>query len=44
MKKDWAKNDKWLILLGRFILVTACYLALYLFMYYFRFDVLQFNT
>lgn len=35
------KYDRWLIVLGRIILVTACYLALYLFMYHFRFDVLS---
>jgi cyclic-di-AMP phosphodiesterase PgpH len=40
-EKRLGKNDKWFILLGRFILVTACYLALYLFMYNFRFDVLS---
>ena len=40
-EKRLGKNDKWLIMLGRIILVTACYLALYLFMYHFRFDVLS---
>ncbi len=40
-EKRLGENDKWLILLGRIILVTACYLALYLFMYHFRFDVLS---
>ncbi len=35
------KNEIWLIVLGRLIEVTACYLALYFFMYYFRFDVLS---
>jgi len=40
-EKRLGKNDKWFILLGRFILVTACYIALYLFMYNFRFDVLS---
>jgi putative nucleotidyltransferase with HDIG domain len=40
-EKRLGKNDKWLILLGRFILVTSCYLVLYLFMYNFRFDVLS---
>lgn len=40
-EKRLGKNDKWFILLGRFILVSACYLALYLFMYNFRFDVLS---
>jgi putative nucleotidyltransferase with HDIG domain len=33
--------DKWLVILGRLILVCACYIALYLFMYHFRFDVLS---
>jgi cyclic-di-AMP phosphodiesterase PgpH len=40
-EKRLGKTDKWLIVLGRFILVTACYLALYLFLYNFRFDVLS---
>ena len=40
-EKRLGKNDKWFIVLGRIILVTACYLALYLFMYHFRFDVLS---
>jgi putative nucleotidyltransferase with HDIG domain len=35
------KDEMWLIVLGRLIEVTACYLALYFFMYYFRFDVLS---
>lgn len=33
--------DRWLVVLGRLILVCACYMALYLFMYNFRFDVLS---
>ena len=40
-EKRLGENDKWFILFGRIILVTACYLALYLFMYHFRFDVLS---
>ena len=40
-EKRLGRNDKWLILIGRFILVSACYIALYLFMYNFRFDVLS---
>jgi putative nucleotidyltransferase with HDIG domain len=40
-EKRLGENDKWLILLGRIVLVTACYLALYFFMYHFRFDVLS---
>ncbi|MDP4222707.1 MAG: HDIG domain-containing protein [Bacteroidota bacterium] len=40
-EKRLGKTDKWLILIGRLILVTACYLALYLFLYHFRFDVLS---
>ena len=40
-EKRLGKNDRWFIIFGRFILVTACYLALYLFMYNFRFDVLS---
>ena len=39
--KRLGKTDKWLILLGRLILVTACYIGLYLFLYNFRFDVLS---
>lgn len=39
-EKRLGKYDRWLIILGRFIIVTACYLGLYLFMYHFRFDVL----
>ncbi|MBN2667452.1 MAG: HDIG domain-containing protein [Bacteroidales bacterium] len=35
------KDEMWLIVLGRLIAVTACYLSLYFFMYYFRFDVLS---
>ncbi len=33
--------DRWLVVLGRLILVCSCYMALYLFMYNFRFDVLS---
>ncbi len=33
--------DRWLVVLGRLILVCSCYIALYLFMYNFRFDVLS---
>jgi putative nucleotidyltransferase with HDIG domain len=33
--------DKWLVILGRIILVSSCFVALYLFMYNFRFDVLS---
>ncbi len=33
--------DKWLVLLGRIILVSSCYLGLYLFMYHFRLDILS---
>jgi putative nucleotidyltransferase with HDIG domain len=40
-EKRLGKTDKWLILFGRLIIVTACYLALYLFLYNFRFDVLS---
>jgi len=31
----------WLVIFGRLILVAACYLALYLFMFNFRFDILS---
>jgi putative nucleotidyltransferase with HDIG domain len=40
-EKRLGKNDQWFIILGRLILVSACYLALYLFMYHYRFDVLS---
>jgi len=40
-EKKLGRNDKWLILFGRIILVAACYLALYLFMYHFRFNILS---
>jgi cyclic-di-AMP phosphodiesterase PgpH len=40
-EKRLGKNDKWFLLLGMTILVTACYIALYFFMYHFRFDVLS---
>jgi putative nucleotidyltransferase with HDIG domain len=40
-EKRLGKNDKWFIIFGRIILVAACYLALYLFLYHFRFDVLS---
>ncbi|HOW08652.1 MAG TPA: HDIG domain-containing protein [Bacteroidales bacterium] len=40
-EKILGKNDRWFIIFGRFILVTACYLALYLFMFNFRFDILS---
>lgn len=33
--------DRWLVILGRIILVSTCYTALYLFMYNFRFDILS---
>lgn len=35
------KNDTWHETLGRFILVTSCYLVLYMFLSHFRADVLQ---
>ncbi len=45
MKKEYerrlGKYDKWLILVGRLLLVSACYLGLYLFMFHFRFDILN---
>ena len=45
LKNEYEKRlgmyDKWLVIFGRFILVSACYVALYLFMYHFRFDVLS---
>lgn len=40
-EKRVGRSDRWLIMLGRIILVSACYMALYLFMYHFRFDILN---
>lgn len=40
-EKRLGENDRWLIIMGRFILVTICYLALYLFLYHYRFDVIS---
>ena len=40
-EKRLGQYGRWLVLLGRLILVTSCYLALYLFMYHFRRDVLN---
>lgn len=45
LKKEYEKRlgmyDRWLIILGRIILVSSCYLALYMFLYHFRFDILS---
>ncbi len=40
-EKRLGMYGRWLVILGRIILVSSCYLALYLFMYHFRFDVLS---
>lgn len=40
-EKRLGQYGRWLVLLGRFILVTACYLSLYLFMYHHRLEVLN---
>lgn len=40
-EKRLGQNDRWLVIFGRLILVTACYLALYLFMYHHRREVLS---
>ena len=40
-EKRLGMYDRWLVILGRLILVTSCYIALYLFMYHFRFDILS---
>jgi cyclic-di-AMP phosphodiesterase PgpH len=40
-EKKLGMYDKWLVILGRIIVVSACFLALYLFMYHFRLDVLN---
>lgn len=40
-EKRLGKYDRWLIVLGRFIIVTACYLGLFLFMYHYRTDILS---
>ncbi len=45
LKKEFEKRlglyDRWFVLLGRLMLVSACYLVLYLFMYNFRREVLN---
>ncbi len=40
-EKRLGQYDYWLLLLGRLILVSSCYLALYLFMYHYRLDILN---
>ncbi len=40
-EKRLGQYDRWLLLLGRMILVASCYLALYLFMYHYRLDILN---
>ncbi len=40
-EKRLGMYDRWLVILGRLILVSSCYLALYLFMYHFRFDIIS---
>jgi len=40
-EKRLGMYDRWLVIFGRLILVTSCYMALYLFMYHFRFDILS---
>ncbi len=40
-EKRLGQYDRWLLLLGRLILVASCYLALYLFMYHYRLDILN---
>lgn len=40
-EKRLGQYDRWFVLLGRLILVISCYLMLYLFLYNFRFEVLD---
>ncbi len=40
-EKRLGMYDRWFVILGRLILVSSCYLALYLFMYHFRFDIIS---
>ncbi len=40
-EKRLGQHDRWFVLLGRLILVISCYLMLYLFLYNFRFEVLD---
>jgi membrane-associated HD superfamily phosphohydrolase len=40
-EKRLGMYDRWLVIIGRIILVSSCYLALYLFMYNFRFDIIS---
>jgi putative nucleotidyltransferase with HDIG domain len=39
-EKRLGRYGSWFILVGRFILITACYIILYLFLYHFRREVL----
>lgn len=45
LKKEYEKRlgqyDRWFVLFGRLMIVASCYLVLYLFMYNFRFEVLN---
>lgn len=40
-EKRLGQHGRWLVLIGRFILVAVCYLSLYLFMYHHRRDILD---
>ena len=40
-EKRLGMYDRWLVIIGRIILVSSCYLSLYLFMYNFRFDIIS---
>ncbi|NSW94232.1 MAG: HDIG domain-containing protein [Bacteroidales bacterium] len=40
-EKRLGQHGRWLVLVGRFILIAACYIILYLFMYHHRLDILN---
>jgi len=40
-EKRLGRYGSWLIIAGRFILISACYIVLYLFLYHFRREVLE---
>lgn len=45
LRREYEKKlgvyDRWLVIFGRILVVSACFLVLYLFMYYFRRDILN---
>lgn len=40
-EKRLGQHGRWLVLVGRFILIAACYIILFLFMYHHRLDILN---